>query len=305
MHFATIGRAAGLAKVFATENRQLATTPFTLIDTNAVPWEDNPGIPGFKRRLLAFDDAKRAEIRMDYVPPRTIPDVLQLPHRHYHNSVTERAYTLFGDFPHWEFSGVEDHEGELIMFRRHLFMDRPPKSIHGLMPEPLSETGSVLLYWNTGPGTGVAEPEAAQETVTIPFDGSADNDRTDFADPRIFDSGEVAWQQHPFVAGWKFKPLAEAVERSGAVCLVHIPADWTASGEPSKAIGNEPQPWLFVISGDLCLQMEENGARHDLRLREGGFLLWRAGATLGVPRKSATDGGCVVLCVGHDLSRTG
>ena len=283
----------------------MATTPFTLIDTNAVPWEDNPGIPGFKRRLLAFDDAKRAEIRMDYVPPGTIPDVLQLPHRHYHKSVTERAYTLFGDFPHWEFSGVEDQEGELIMFRRHLFMDRPPKSIHGLMPEPLSETGSVLLYWNTGPGTGVAEPEAAQETVTIPFDGSADNGRADFADCRLLDSGELAWQKHPFVAGWKSKPLAEAVERSGAVWLVHIPADWTASGEPLEVIGHETPPWLFVVSGEVSLHVAENGARHDLELREGAFLLWRAGAALGVPRKSATDGGCVVLCVGHDLSRIG
>ena len=130
----------------------MATTPFTLIDTNAVPWENNPGIPGFKRRLLAFDDAKRAEIRMDYVPPRTIPDVLQLPHRHYHNSVTERAYTLFGD---------------------------------------------------------------------------------------------------------------------------------------------------------VSLQMAENGSRHDLGLREGGFLLWRSGAALSVPQESATDGGCVALCVGHDLSEPG
>ena len=136
----------------------MATTPFTLIDTNAVPWEDNPGIPGFKRRLLAFDDAKRAEIRMDYVPPRTIPDVLQLPHRHYHNSVTERAYTLFGDFPHWEFSGVEDHEGELIMFRRHLFMDRPPKSIHGLMPRASFRNGlgAPVLEHGSGHGCGRA-----------------------------------------------------------------------------------------------------------------------------------------------------
>ena len=283
----------------------MATTPFTLIDTNAVPWEDNPGIPGFKRRLLAFDDAKRAEIRMDYVPPGTIPDVLQLPHRHYHKSVTERAYTLFGDFPHWEFSGVEDQEGELIMFRRHLFMDRPPKSIHGLMPEPLSETGSVLLYWNTGPGTGVAEPEAAQETVTIPFDGSADDARTDFADCRLLDSGDLGWQEHSSVAGWKIKPLAEAVEHSGAVCLVHIPADWTASGEPLEVTAYETPPWLFVLSGEVSLQVAENGTRHDLGLREGAFLLWRAGAVLGVPQESATDGGCVVLCVGHDLSRTG
>lgn len=278
------------------------TTPFTLIDTNAVPWEGNPGIPGFKRQLLSHDEATSAQVRVDYVPPGIVPAGLQLPHRHYHNSVTERAYTLFGDFPHWEFSGVSDLDGELIMFRRHLFMDRPPKSIHGLMPEPISETGAAILYWNTGPGTGVAEPEAVQETVDVPFDGSADQDRTDFSDCRLLDSGDLAWRNHPVVAGWKIKPLAGAVQHSGAVCLVHIPADWTASGEPLGVSVSDTSPWLFVVSGDLCLHMAENGARHELELREGGFLQWRAGAVLGVPNKSCTDGGCVVLCIGHDLS---
>ena len=280
-------------------------TPFTFIDTNAVPWEDNPGIPGFKRRLLAYDDSRRAEVRMDYVPPGCVPDVLELPHRHYHNTVTERAYTLFGDFPHWEFSGVEDREGQLIVFRRHLFMDRPPRSIHGLMPEPLSETGCVLLYWNTGPGTGVAEPEAPKESVDIPFDDSAEAFRTEFSDARIFDTGGVAWQRHPLVAGWKIKPLANAHENSGAVCLVHVPADWTGSAATSMGIGDESPPWLYVLSGDVSLQIANNGTRQELSLREGGFLLWRSGVALSVPAESASGGGCTVLCIGHDLSGGG
>ena len=272
------------------------------IDTNAVPWEHNPGIPGFKRRLLFRDDALGAEIRMDYVPPDVVPGGLELPHRHYHRTVTERAYTLSGDFPHWEFSSIEDHDGELIVFRRHLFMDRPPKSIHGLLAEPISQTGAVILYWNTGPGTGVAEPDAPRETVTLPFDESAEKLRTDFADARIFDSSEVAWREHPSAAGWKLKPLAEAVENSGAVSLAHVPADWTGALEPVTAQGNGPSPWLFVVAGDLRLHLAENGARRELALREGAFLLWRSGAALGVPSASASDGGCTVLCVGHDLS---
>ena len=278
---------------------------FTFIDTNAMAWEHNPGIPGFKRRLLFFDDATRSEIRMDYVPPGAIPEVLELPHRHYHRTVTERAYALAGDFPHWEFSSTRDHEGEMIVFRRHLFMDRPPKSIHGLMPEPLSETGCVLLYWNTGPGTGVAEPDAPMESVELPFDDTADDDRTEFSVARLFDTGEVAWQKHPWAAGWKVKPLAETTENSGAVSLVHIPADWTGSLEPVKAEGGEPPPWLFVIAGDLRLYLAENGARREFALREDGFLVLSAGTALGVPRESASDGGCTVLCVGHDLSGVG
>ena len=281
------------------------TTTFSLIDTNAVPWEHNPGIPGFKRRLLVFDDATRSEVRMDYVPPGAIPEVLELPHRHYHRTVTERAYALAGDFPHWEFSSTRDHEGEMIVFRRHLFMDRPPKSIHGLMPEPLSETGCVLLYWNTGPGTGVAEPDAPVESVELAFDDSADDDPTDFSDARLFDAGEVPWLEHPSVAGWKAKPLAEAVENSGAVSLVHIPADWTGSPGPVEAQGGAPSPWLFVVAGDLNLYLAENGARRELALREGAFLMWRAATAPAVPPESASDGGCTVLCIGHDLSGHG
>ena len=278
---------------------------FDLIDTNAVPWEHNPGIPGFKRRLLVFDDATRSEVRMDYVPPGAIPRVLELPHRHYHRTVAERAYALAGDFPHWEFSSTSDHEGEMIVFRRHMFMDRPPKSIHGLMPEPLSETGCVLLYWNTGPGTGVAEPDAPTESVELSFDESADADRTDFSDARLFDTGEVAWREHPSAPGWKLKPLAEAVENSGAVSLVHVPADWAGPAGPVRARGDGPSPWLFVISGDLRVHLAENGARCELELREGAFLLWRSGAALSVPAGSASDGGCTVLCVGHDLNAAG
>ena len=277
----------------------------TFIDTNELPWEDNPGIPGFKRRLLDFDDATGSEIRMDYVPAGAIPRVLELPHRHYHKTVTERAYALAGDFPHWEFSSTGDHEGEMIVFRRHLFMDRPPKTIHGLLPEPLSETGCVLLYWNTGPGTGVAEPEAPRESVELPFDDSADEDRTEFGDARLFDAGEVSWRAHPHVAGWKAKRLAEAVENSGTVSLVHVPADWSGSPDPVKAQVEGPSPWLFVIAGDLRLQLAENGARREFELREGAFLIWRAGAALGVPPESASDGGCTVLCVGHDLAGAG
>ncbi len=288
---------------------------FECMDTNAAPWEDNPGIPGFKRRLLFLDEAKRTEVRMDYVPSGIVPGELELPHRHYHNSVTERAYTLFGDFPHWEFSSPEDREGELIVFRRHLFMDRPPKSIHGLLPEPVSETGAVILYWNTGPGTGVAEPEAPRETVTVPFNDSTDfvradfdsDDfaRVDFSAARIFDSGDVVWRAHPHAAGWKFKPLAEAVERSGAVCLVHIPADWAGPERPSGISGGETPPWLFVVSGDIRLQISGNGAQNDLHLQEGAFLLWRSGAEMRLPDGPVSDGGCVALCIGHDLAQVG
>lgn len=276
-----------------------------VVDSNGLPWEGNPGIPGFKRRLLFRDDALGCEIRMDYVPPDVVPGKLELPHRHYHRSVTERAYTLSGDFPHWEFSSIGDHEGELIVFCRHLFMDRPPKSIHGLLSEPVSQAGAVVLYWNTGPGTGVAEPEAPEETVTLPFNESAEKLRTDFADARIFDSGEVAWRAHPVIAGWKFKPLADAVEHSGAVCLVHIPADWTAPEAMAGMSGGEPPPWLFMVAGDLRLEVSESRAQRDLDLSEGAFVLWQSGAVVRMPARSASDGGCTVLCVGHDLSGGG
>ena len=273
---------------------------YSLIDTESMPWEENPDIPGYKRRLLHSDTKTGAIVRMGFVAPGSVPKDISLPHRHYHKSVTERAYHLFGDFPHWEFSGKNDREGELIVFRRHLFMDRPPKSIHGLKQHPVSQAGSVILYWNTGSGTGVAEPEAVEETVELPFKTNT-RDGTNYSEARIFDSEEIPWQKHPRISTWKIRTLAESTDDIPGVHQVHIPAGWVQETDHASVCGHPLSCWLFVVSGDLQLSATNRQLTDELNLTYGSFLNWQAGINLGLPEKPVSLEGCIVLCVGNNL----
>ena len=69
--------------------------------------------------------------------------------------------------------------------------------------------------------------------------------------------------------------------------------------------GGEPPPWLFMVAGDLRLEVAESGTQRNLDLSEGAFVLWQNGAVVGMPARAVSDGGCTVLCVGHDLSGGG
>ena len=278
----------------------MTTETYSLLDTNRMPWRPDPDIPGFKLRPLRVDSETRAVVKMWHVPPAMGGVTGDLPHRHYHVTQTERAYQLSGDFPHWEFGGVGDLDGELVVFRRHDFMDRPPKSIHGRFDEPRSLTGAAILYWNTGPGTGLGEPEAATETITIPFDEGFDAGDVEFVDANIFNTEDRDWQPHGSVEGWKIKPLGPATPRTPAVWLVNVPADWTATGDAPRIPGATSMQWLFLVSGDLKVRVAEDA----LRLQEGAWLEWRAGGSLSLPEGVVSDGGCVIVCVGHDLSQT-
>ena len=277
---------------------------FSFFHTPDMPWEPDPAIPGFKRRLLHEDPVTSGHIKQWYLPPAYGPAVGTLPHRHYHRSVTERAYHLAGDFPHWEFQSGADMDGELIVFKRHIFMDRPPLSIHGRFPDPHSQTGSEILYWNTGVGTGLGEPEAATETITVEFDERGRADCTNFTEASVFSTVDRPWQAHPKIAQWKIKPLAGRAEGTAPTVLVNVPAD--ANGQPEIQIPGSPEhddlPWLFVISGDLKVRVTVADVPADLALREGSYLSWEPDAAVGFAGEPISDGGAVVLCIGHNLA---
>ncbi len=242
-------------------------------------------------------------IKQWYLPPAYGPAVGTLPHRHYHKSVTERAYHLAGDFPHWEFKTGADMDGELIVFKRHIFMDRPPLSIHGRFPEPFSQTGSEILYWNTGVGTGLGEPEAATETITVEFDERGRSDRTNFRDANVFSTLDKPWQTHSGIGHWKFKPLADRTEGTGPAVLVNVPVDADAPNDITIEGSADPH-WLYLISGDLKVRITADGKTSDAELREGSFLRWDETTTVEFAAGTVSEGGAVVLCASHDLAKT-
>ncbi|MDX2221108.1 MAG: hypothetical protein SFV21_00075 [Rhodospirillaceae bacterium] len=276
--------------------------PHRLIRTATQNWTPDPEIPGFKQQILLRNAARKSVVRKWFVPPDWGVDILKgKPDRHYHRSVIERAYNLGGDFPHWEFSSVADFKGELIVFRRHTVMDRPPGSLHGLLPTPRAQAGAEILYWNTGPGTSIAEKAFARETVKVPFDKRAKVGRDDFPAARIFQADALAWQRHPRVTGLKIKPLMPAVDGAGQTAVVSVPADWMPSAPVEIAAPPSETAWLYMLSGDMRLKVGEPGAAGDMTLGEGDFLAWDGGTDVRFGQGEASGGGATVLCTGHAL----
>ncbi len=278
----------------------MADNSYIFRDTQNMDWQDDPGIPGFKEKVLYEDKEREATARLWYVPPGFGADIHHgEPHRHYHRSVIERSYVLYGDFPHWEFSTVDDLEGELVIFRRGLVMDRPVGSLHGLLPEPASLTGAMLVYWNSGPGTSVLDQTYSHESIDVPFDPQAKVEINQFNAARLFMADDIPWQAHPSIPQWKYRPLADASHDSGAVSMVHIPTDWSSKNGEEIFGDVNAASWLYVINGDL--QLTNADGSQNVNMKEGSFLRWQGPDKLGFGEGAATETGCVALCVGQPI----
>jgi hypothetical protein len=139
----------------------------TLLDTREMQWEDFPGLEGARVKMLSRDDAGNGVTWLIWLPGE-LPSVGR-PHRHYHRTIREFSFMLAGELPHWEYRDAEQQQGDLVVVREGWFMERQPGSVHGLEVGPSSETGCVLLQWRTGVGNYLNEPEAAYETIDVPY----------------------------------------------------------------------------------------------------------------------------------------
>ncbi|NKB43892.1 MAG: hypothetical protein GKS03_06390 [Alphaproteobacteria bacterium] len=279
----------------------MSNLSFNHVRSDEVDWVDDPDIPGFKQKILSRDDETGAVTRLWFVPPNWGEDVFDgKPDRHYHKTVVERGFQLYGDFPHWEFNSVEDFDGDLYVFKRGLFMDRPPGSLHGLRPEPRSQAGAVILYWNTGRGASIKEEAFAEETVNVPFDKDVKVEINAFNACRLMQTETLDWQPHPDVEGWKIKPLAEAGYGADTVDLVFIPSDWRSGNDGAGVETTAKLPWLYVVTGDLGIRLDET----DVRLQPDDYLGWSAPASLAFTDEVVSETGCVAICSGNRLAGT-
>ncbi|MFL2770538.1 MAG: hypothetical protein ACJZ9F_05980 [Rhodospirillaceae bacterium] len=273
---------------------------FRHIRSNAIDWEDDPDIPGFRQKILSFNEATKAVVRLWFIPPDWGADIFDgKPDRHYHKSVVERGFHLYGDFPHWEFSNVADMKGDLHIFNRGIFMNRPPGSLHGLLPEPRSKAGAVIVYWVTGPGASIKDPEFEKETVTVPFDKDVKVELNKFNPCTIVQTEDMDWEPHPEADGWKIKHLAEPDYGADSVDLVHIPTDWQPPDRWTYNVVTESlTPWLYIVNGDLNVTV----GSEEIKLRQDDFLAWPAELPVILPNAPVTDVGCIALCSGHSLT---
>lgn len=140
----------------------------TLLDTREMPWQEFEGLAGARVKVLSRDERGNGMVWLVWLPPGEVPGVA-LPHRHFHRTIREFSYMVSGELPHWEYRNAAQEHGDLVVVREGFFMERAPGSVHGLEVGPSSPTGCVMLQWRDGLGNWLNEPEAAQETIDVPY----------------------------------------------------------------------------------------------------------------------------------------
>ncbi|WP_070152132.1 hypothetical protein [Sphingobium phenoxybenzoativorans] len=277
------------------------TSDYVLIDTDTMPVEEDPRNPGKKTQLLlSREDTGGGVVRISYWPAGFTEKIRAMAtdgHRHYHRSVNERHYVLGGD---WTALYWPDPEGGPVPTRltRHHYLENPPMALHGINRDMGPETGTKFLVWTSGPGTDVHEPEAATESFDVEFEGEVPPEVN--STPILFNAQDRSWLPHPQQPGWLVKELSPAQDALPAVTLVNIPAGSSAPVHVSSPDGDVKR-WLFLISGDLKLDIRGKGGTVPVGLHENAFLAWRNQAEIVSENQAISDGGCVAICIGHVL----
>lgn len=139
----------------------------TILDTRAMPWEEHPGFPEARIKVLARDSSGAPSVMLNWLPA----DLRVAPNRHYHRTVLERGFVLEGLWPDREYDGLHDEVGEPVPIAKGFFYERQPGSVHGMDPRPQGPgIGVVILEWRTGPGN-YPEPGVEDETVRMALPG--------------------------------------------------------------------------------------------------------------------------------------
>jgi hypothetical protein len=277
------------------------TTDYVLIDTDMMPVEENPRNPGKKTQLLlSREQAGGGVVRISHWPAgftEKIRNMAAEGHRHYHRSVNERHYVLGGD---WTALYWPDPKGGPVPTKltRHHYLENPPKALHGISRDLGPTTGTKFLVWTSGPGTDVYEPEAATESFDVEFDGEVPAEIDSV--PILFNAQDRPWQPHPSQPGWLVKELSPAQESLPAVTLVNLPAGARAPVRVASPQGPVKR-WLYLVSGDLALDVHGRDGVTLAKMRENAFLAWTDRAEVRSPAQPLSEGGCVAICIGHVL----
>ncbi len=280
------------------------TDDYLLIDTDAMPVEDDLRNPGKKtQQLLSREETGAGIVRISYWPAGFTESIRRMAdngHRHYHRSVNERHYVLGGD---WTSLYWPDPKGGPVQSRlvRHHYLENPPMALHGISRDLGPTTGTKFLVWTSGPGTDIYEPEAKLESIDVEFEGDVPPEVDQ--SPILFNAKDRPWLPHPQQSSWLIKELSPPQKDLPGVTLVNIPAGSTAPIRESSPLGTVKR-WLYVVSGDLTLDVVGKTGIVPAAMNENAFLAWREQAELVSTTRVVSEGGCVALCVGHVLGNS-
>ncbi|MBM3503838.1 MAG: hypothetical protein FJX65_08180 [Alphaproteobacteria bacterium] len=275
------------------------------LDTLTMPFAGVDSNPGARQQVLWRDAQTGATVAMNYGPAGFSPAHAKLldehgTHRHYHATVNERHYAMGGDYPIWHWAAPES-EPTLTLMRRHMYVENPPRTLHGSQPHRRPQIATQMLVWNTGGGTSIFAADAKHETHEFP-PGTRAPDNGPWARPRIVAVDLQSWRQHPTLLGAKIRAVAPTDGDQPAVMVVSVPPESIAPAS-LKPVPGASRRWLFLLSGDLRLRLTTPAAVEDIVAHEGHFVHW-ADAALTPGPGMVSEGGAVVLCVGHDLARS-
>ena len=276
-----------------------------LRDTREMPWVDLPGIPGAKQKVLVRDADGEPSVQFTWLPPGLRSD---RPERHFHKTVLERGYVLFGELPLREFASIDDEQGRPVLFKEGYYMDRRPGSVHGLDFDNPSPVGFLILEWRTGPGTYLGEPRAAEETTVL--DASVGTNDTPLCPPGsphwvVVDSGNLClldtrampWTELPGMKMAKMKVLSLAAAGHTEVVILNL-APRPTGGAPMRHFHRTVREAGLVLDGDLpmreYLSMEDDiGER--VCFQKGYFMDRAPGSIHGVDTSRSSGIGFTFL----------
>lgn len=281
-------------------------------DTRAMGWSTFPGLGSAKVKVLQQDEQGNAMAFLVWMPPGDLG--VPLPHRHYHATVHEYAYTVSGDLPHWEYADPSQDVGDLVLFRECYYMDRRPGSIHGLEEGLASSAGSVILFWRDGVGNWLDEPEAATETIDVAYGQkpppltSAEKARKpafgsgvvlERPDLSILDTREMTWEDHDGIAGTKIKVLSRHDDGEATVSLLLLPpGDLPRVDLPHRHFHRTVHECGYVLEGEVLIWEYADAEQQEGELvvaRPGYFMNRPPGSLHGIEAGASSPTGAVIL----------
>lgn len=278
------------------------------LDSRALPWEPQPGLPGAHRKVLARDGAGEPRVFILRFAPRFA--VAAGPRRHIHTTASELMLTLAGELPLWEYADADEQHGTLVRHRPGYALHRLPGSLHGFEPGVSSPVGWTSLVIRTGPGTVAGEPAFERESREIPYaDGwqPLSAPRPPAAEPepgtgvvidrpgiRVLDSHAMEWTSRGIYG--LAKVIAEDAEGRPLLTLQHVGPDFALPDHPERHSHAHDQ-YDFMLWGEFTMaEYERDSGRQDrILMRAGHFVHRRGGEIHGLVRGATSPTGCLTL----------
>lgn len=287
-----------------------------VLDTRELEWQEHGSVPGGRSKELSYDADGEPTISIVWYPAgRSQP---HFPGGIYHKASREFAFFLGGELPHWEFGRADDAGvlvesfQELVVFKAGFYMDRRPKTVHGLGPES-SRVGCEVLTWRTAGGTFVSEDRVGEHTVLLRPDASesakgdaaresraiaaeAEGTVVGWDDLTILDTRAMRWRPHPQRVGTQQKVLSRDAEGQAIVSLAWLPPEPLHAGPPVPFY-HDFRELTLVLQGELRLRefASPSDRGGELLTAGEGYYLDRSPGSVHCLDVEPSVTGCVLL----------